>query len=55
MYVVYCKIGKVTFWLNSWSAYNDAHKEAESLNKVDYKAYYYVRYKENLNGKNTNF
>lgn len=38
--------------LNSWQAYYDAHREAESLNKVDFKAYYYVRYKENIDGKN---
>jgi len=52
MYVVYCRIGLLTLPLNCWQAYYDAHREAESLNKVDFKAYYYVRYKENIDGKN---
>ncbi len=52
MYVVYCRIGLLTLPLNTWQAYYDAHREAESLNKVDFKAYYYVRYKENIDGKN---
>jgi len=55
MYVVYCRIGAVTLPLNYWQVYYDAFREAESLNKVDYKAYYYVRYKENFDGKNNDF
>ena len=55
MYVVYFKIGAVTLWLNTWLDYYDAYREAESLNKRDYKAYYFVRYKESFNGKNNDF
>ncbi len=55
MYVVYIRIGAVTLWLNTWLEYYDAYREAESLNKVDYKAYYFVRYKENFDGKNNDF
>ena len=51
MYVVYCRIGMLTLPLSCWQAHYDAYREAESLNKVDYKAYYYVRYKENFDGK----
>ena len=52
MYIVYVRIGAVTLGLNAWDEYYDAYREAESLNKVDYKAYYYVRYKEKFDGKN---
>ena len=51
MYVVYVRIGALTLVLNAWDNYFDAYKEMESLNKVDYKAYYYVRYKEKFDGK----
>lgn len=52
MYIVYCRLGAVTLPLNCWEEFYDAHREAESLNKVDYKAHYFVRYEENFNGKN---
>jgi len=55
MYIVYVQIGAVTLWLNTWLDYYDAYLEAESLNKADYKAYYYVKYRENFDGKNTDF
>ena len=55
MYVVYVRIGALTLVLNAWDNYFDAYKEMESLNKVDYKAYYYVRYKENFDGKDYDF
>jgi len=51
MYIVYVRIGEVTLWLNTWLDCYDAYLEAESLNKADYKAYYYVQYKENFDGK----
>ena len=54
MYIVYCRIGAVVLPLNSWGQYYDAFREAESLNKADYKCYYFIRYKENFNGKDIN-
>lgn len=54
MYVVFFESGGVVFWLSTWLDYYEAYREAESLNKRDYKAYYYVKYRENFNGKNTN-
>ena len=55
MYIIYCRIGALTLVLNAWEDYWLAFREAESLNKRDYKAYYFVRYKENFNGKNNDF
>ena len=55
MFIVYVRIGAVTLGLNAWDEYYDAYREAESLNKVDYKGYYFVRYKENFHGKNNDF
>jgi hypothetical protein len=55
MYVVYIRIGALNLVLNTWDEYYDAYREAESLNKCDYKAYYFVRYKESFNGKNNDF
>ena len=51
MFVVYVRLGAVNLVLNYWDNYYDAHREQESLNKVDYKGYYFVRYKENVDGK----
>ena len=55
MYVVYVRIGALTIVLNAWEDYWLAFREVESLNKRDYKAYYFVRYKENFDGKNDDF
>ena len=41
--------------LNVWETYWVAFREVESLNKRDYKAYYFVRYKENFDGKDNDF
>ena len=41
--------------LNVWETYWPAFREVESLNKRDYKAYYFVRYKENFDGKDDDF
>ena len=46
MYIVYVRIGDLDLVLNTWLEYYDAFREAESLNKWDYKGYYYVVYKE---------
>lgn len=51
MFVVYVRLGAVNLVLNCWDNYYDAHREQESLNKADYKGYYFVRYKENVDGK----
>ena len=48
MYVVYVRIGALTIVLNAWEDYWLAFKESESLNKRDYKGYYFVCYKENF-------
>ena len=55
MYIVYVRLGAITVWLNTWLEYYDAYREAESLNKMDSKGYYFVKYKENFDGKNTDF
>lgn len=46
MYVVYVRIGNFDLVLNTWLDYYEAYREAESLNKRDYKGYYFVAYKE---------
>ena len=43
MYIVYCRVGALTLVLNAWEDYWLAFREVESLNKRDYKAYYFVR------------
>ena len=55
MYVVYVRIGALTLVLNAWEDYWLAFREAESLNKRDYKGYYFVRKQENFHGKNNDF
>ena len=55
MYVVYLRLGAMTLVLNAWEDYWLAFQEVESLNKRDYKAYYFVRYKENFDGKDYDF
>jgi hypothetical protein len=51
MYIVFCVLSGSPVWISTWLEYYDAYREAESLNKRDHKAFYYVRYKENFNGK----
>ena len=46
MYVVYVQVGELAMPLNTWLDYWLAYQEAESLNKRDYKGYYFVAYKE---------
>jgi len=53
MYVVFCVLSGKPDWVSTWLDYYDAYREAESLNKRDYRAFYYVRYKEKFNGKDT--
>jgi hypothetical protein len=55
MYIVYVRIGNIDLVLNTWLDYLLAFREAESLNKRDYKGYYYVVYREKFNGKNNDF
>ena len=55
MYIVFFVTSGKTQWLTTWLEYSDAYREAESLNKRDHRAFYFVRYKENFNGKNNDF
>ena len=52
MFIVMVEIGKIRTWISSWRCHFDAFREAQSLNEMDVKGYYYVIFREKFYGKN---